>query len=340
MPDERFFLTNDPAPVAEAARIAGAALPPGAAGLVVRAASLDEEDISGAVIFVENREAASKLGGRAAGLTLTTAALASGLSAAGPVGIMESPRLGFARIAWRLHTERPFPLAAGVDPSAEIGAGARIHETAIVAAGAAIGEGAMVEAYAVIGPGVRIGPGGRIGAGATVSHCIVGARARIMPGARIGQAGFGFVAGPDGPVRTPQLGRVMIGDDVEIGANTTIDRGALGDTVIGDGVKIDNLVQIGHNVRIGRFSILAAHVGISGSTVIGEGALLGGKVGVADHVTIGDGAQIAAGAGVMRDIGPGEKWGGLPARPFRTWFRETATLAKLASKKKTEEDGD
>jgi len=340
MPDARFFVTNDPAPVSEAAQIAGAALSPGATGVIDRAASLDEGDLSGAVVFIENREAAAKLEGRAVGLALTTPALASALSASGPVGVMDAPRLGFARIAARLHAERPSSAAAGIDPSAEIGEGARIHETAVIAAGATIGEGAVIDAYAVIGPGVVIGAQSHVGAGATIAHCIMGARAAILPGARIGQAGFGFVAGPDGPVRVPQLGRVMMGDDVEIGANTTIDRGALGDTAIGDGVKIDNLVQIGHNVRIGRFSILAAHVGISGSTVIGEGALLGGKVGVADHVTIGDGAQIAAGAGVMRDIGPGEKWGGLPARPFRTWFRETATLAKLASKKKTEEDGD
>lgn len=340
MPDARFFLTNGPAPVDEAARIAGAALSPGAKGSIDRAASLDDDDLSGAVVFIENRDAAAKLAGRVVGLALATPALASALSAAGPVGVMAVPRLGFARIAGRLHAEHPFPVAAGVDPSAEIGEGARVHETAVIAAGATIGGGAVIDAYAVIGPGVVIGAESRIGAGATIAHCIMGARAAILPGARIGQAGFGFVAGPDGPMRVPQLGRVMIGDDVEIGANTTIDRGALGDTAIGDGVKIDNLVQIGHNVRIGRFAILAAHVGVSGSTVIGEGALLGGKVGIADHVTIGDGAQIAAGAGVMRDIGPGEKWGGLPARPFRTWFRETATLAKLASKKKTEDDGD
>lgn len=340
MPDARFFLTNDPAPVAEAARIAGAILSPGAKGSINRAASLDDDDLSGAVVFIENRDAAAKLGARAVGLALATPALASALSVAGPVGVMDVPRLGFARVAGRLHAEHPFPVAAGVDPSAEVSEGARVHETAVIAAGATIGEGAVIDAYAVIGPGVVIGAESRIGAGATIAHCIMGARAAILPGARIGQAGFGFVAGPDGPMRVPQLGRVMIGDDVEIGANTTIDRGALGDTVIGDGVKIDNLVQIGHNVRIGRFAILAAHVGVSGSTVIGEGALLGGKVGIADHVTIGDRAQIAAGAGVMRDIGPGEKWGGLPARPFRTWFRETATLAKLASKKKTEDDGD
>ncbi|GAB4521855.1 MAG: hypothetical protein Kow00133_09080 [Amphiplicatus sp.] len=134
---------------------------------------------------------------------------------------------------------------------------------------------------------------------------------------------------------------MIVGDDVEIGANATVDRGALGDTVIGDGVKIDNLVQIGHNVRIGPFAVIAAQVGISGSCVIGARAMLGGKVGLADHVTVGDDAQIAAGSGVMRDIGPGEKWGGYPARPFRTWFRETATLSKLAEKtrRKAEDDG-
>lgn len=340
MPDARFFLTTEALSLADAAAAAGAVLVKDGSGLVQVAAGPDDKDLSSAVVFAENREAAGKLAGRPVKLVLTTETLAQDTAFVAAVGVMSSPRLGFARLAGRLHLEREFSLSAGVDPSANVAADARIHETAVIGAAASIGAGTVVGPYAVIGPGVVIGDRSHIGAGATVVHAIVGARATILAGARIGQAGFGFIEGPKGPVRVPQLGRVMIGDDVEIGANTTIDRGALDDTVIGDGVKIDNLVQIGHNVRIGRFSILAAHVGVSGSTVIGEGALLGGKVGIADHVTIGDGAQIAAGAGVMRDIGPGEKWGGLPARPFRTWFRETATLAKLASKKKIEDNGD
>ncbi|MBY0421452.1 MAG: UDP-3-O-(3-hydroxymyristoyl)glucosamine N-acyltransferase, partial [Parvularculaceae bacterium] len=131
-----------------------------------------------------------------------------------------------------------------------------------------------------------------------------------------------------------------IGDDVEIGANSCVDRGALGDTVIESGAKIDNLVQIAHNVRIGANSVLAAQTGISGSTTLGRGVMMGGKVGLADHLVIGDGVQIAAGSGVMHDIPKGERWGGSPARPMRQWFRETATLAKLAKVRKSDDNGD
>lgn len=338
MPDARFYITRDPLSAAEAASLAGATLKSGASGRICRAASIDENDLSDAVVHAESAKFAVRLSGRAVGLVLAHANTSDGVEVDGAVALLATPKLGFARIAQRLHEERPFNQSLGIHPSAEIGAGARIHPSAIVSEGAVIGANTTIGPHVAIGPGVVVGKGCEIGAGATLLCCIIGARTLVLPGARIGQAGFGFAPGPEGLVRVPQLGRVVIGDDVEVGANSTIDRGALDDTAIGDGVKIDNLVQIGHNVQIGRRSAFAAQVGIAGSTVLGERVLIGGQGGLADHLTIGDGAQIGPQAGVMSNIPAGETWGGSPARPKKVWLREAATLAKLARKKKADHE--
>jgi UDP-3-O-[3-hydroxymyristoyl] glucosamine N-acyltransferase len=177
---------------------------------------------------------------------------------------------------------------------------------------------------------VRIGRQSVIGAGATVCNALLGDRVIIHSGARIGQDGFGFAMGPRGHLKVPQIGRVVIQDDVEIGANSTIDRGANRDTVIGEGTKIDNLVQIGHNVVIGRHCVIVSQVGISGSTELGDFVSCGGQAGLTGHLRIGMGAQIAAQSGVMNDIAPGAKMGGSPARPSRDWLRSVSALDKLA----------
>ncbi len=168
----------------------------------------------------------------------------------------------------------------------------------------------MIGANAVVGPGTRIGRHGSIGAGCTIVCALIGDRVVVHSGARIGQDGFGFAMGARGHLKVPQIGRVIIQDDVEIGAGATIDRGANRDTVIGEGTKIDNLVQIGHNVVIGRHCILVAQSGVSGSTVIEDFAALGGQAGIAGHLHLGAGAQIAADAGLMNDVPAGERWGG------------------------------
>ena len=177
------------------------------------------------------------------------------------------------------------------------------------------GAGTVIGPTAVIGPDVRIGRNCAIGAGTTITHALIGDRVIIHPGARIGQDGFGHLPGVRGHDKVPQIGRVVIQDDVEIGANATIDRGAIRDTVIGEGTKIDNLVQIAHNVEIGRRCLLAAQTGISGSSVVGDYVMMGGQVGVADNMNIGTGASIAASAGVAWDIPAGKKYGGTPAEP-------------------------
>jgi UDP-3-O-[3-hydroxymyristoyl] glucosamine N-acyltransferase len=202
----------------------------------------------------------------------------------------------------------------------------------VVGPAAQIGRGTRIGANTVIGPGVTIGRDCEIAPNVTIGFALIGDRVKILAGARIGEPGFGATVGPKGLIDIPQLGRVIVQDGVSIGANTTVDRGAFDDTVIGENTKIDNLVQIAHNVHVGRNCVMAAHTGISGSVTIGDGAQFGGRAGVADHVTIGAGARVGAAAGVMKDIPAGETWGGMPARPIRHWLKETAWLARMASR--------
>lgn len=228
---------------------------------------------------------------------------------------------------------------AGVSPGAYIHPEARLEPGVTVDPGAVIGprveigEGTIIGPNAVIGPDVRIGRGCSIGPHATILYALIGDRVIIHPGVRVGQDGFGFAMSPRGHLKVPQIGRVIIQNDVEIGANTTIDRGANRDTVIGEGTKIDNLVQIGHNVTIGRHCVIVSQVGISGSTDIADFAAMGGQAGIAGHLKIGMGAQIAAQAGVMTDVPAGSRFGGSPAQPMREHMRAIATLNKIASRK-------
>jgi UDP-3-O-[3-hydroxymyristoyl] glucosamine N-acyltransferase len=221
-----------------------------------------------------------------------------------------------------------------VHPEAIVEEGARIEPGAVVGAHAEIGRGTLISAGVVVGEGVAIGRDGYIGANAVLQHALVGNRVMIHPGVCIGQDGFGFVMSARGHSKVAQIGRVIIQDDVEIGANTTIDRGANRDTVVGEGTKIDNQVQIAHNVTIGRHCIIVAQVGISGSAQLGDFVVIGGQTGVNGHVRIGDGAQIAAVSVVHGDVPPGARWGGVPARPVKEWFREMALMRKLAQKER------
>jgi UDP-3-O-[3-hydroxymyristoyl] glucosamine N-acyltransferase len=195
---------------------------------------------------------------------------------------------------------------------------------------AEIGAGSVIAATAVIGPDVLIGRDCKIGAGCSITHALIGDRVVIHPGCRIGQDGFGYTTDAV-QQKIPQTGRVIIQNDVEIGAATTIDRGGIRDTVIGQASKIDNLCQIGHNVVIGRHCIVVAQSGLSGSVTLEDYAVLGGSVGLAPHVTIGRGARVAARSGIMHDVPPGETWGGYPAKPSRQWMREISTLARIAA---------
>ena len=230
--------------------------------------------------------------------------------------------------------------AAQLHPTARLEANVTVDPLAVIGAHAEIGAGTVIAAGAVIGPGVCIGRDCAVGAGATIQHALIGDRVIIHPGVRIGQDGFGYLPGSKGHQKIPQTRRVIIQDDVEIGANSAIDRGATRDTVIGEGTKIDNLVQIAHNTCIGRHCVLAAQTGISGSVQVGDYVMMGGQVGIADHLTIGDGAMLAARSGVTSDVPAGARYNGWPAQPSREWLRGVSWVRRMARYAGKPEGGD
>jgi UDP-3-O-[3-hydroxymyristoyl] glucosamine N-acyltransferase len=219
-----------------------------------------------------------------------------------------------------------------IHPSATLEAGVTVDPYAVIGPSAHIGAGSLIGAHAVIGAQVRIGRDCAIGANCTVTYAHLGDRVVIHPGSHIGQDGFGYVSSAEGHVKVPQIGRVMIHDDVEIGSGTRIDRGGMRDTVIGEGTKIDNLCQIAHNCVIGRHCIIVAQSGLSGSVTIGDFAVLGPRTGIIPHVTVGKGAMLASRSTVYDDVPDGSVWGGFPARPKRQWIREVLVLRKLAAR--------
>ena len=311
----------------DAAEAAGARLISGG-GRVDHASVLAGAE-AGAVCFAESEAALAGAGAPA--LVLTTRALAAAAAEACPnaaLAVTKRPKLAFARLASRLH--RSLTEGAWPEGTAMVAPGASVHPSAVLGAGAVVGEACVVGPYAIVGPGTVLGPGCRLGPHASVGHAVLGQACVLSAGVRVGEAGFGYAPGEAGAVAVPQLGRVILGDHVDLGANTTVDRGALGDTVIGEGTKIDNLCHVAHNCRLGRHVLVAGQTGLSGSVVIGDGARIGGQVGMADHLTIGEGAVITARSGLMKNVPAGERWGGFPARPARRWMKETATLARLA----------
>lgn len=247
----------------------------------------------------------------------------------------------FAKIAALFYPEHETDIRASnaaIDPSAKLEDGVVIARGAVIGAGAEIGAATRIGANAVIGRGVTIGRGCEIGANATIVFAHVGDYVVVQPGAVIGGSGFRFFSNRSGHIKVPQLGRVIVQDHVEIGANTTIDRGALSDTVIGEGTKIDNLVQIGHNSRVGRHCILVAQTGLAGSVTLGDSVVLGGMIGIAQHVTIGAGAQVAGKSGVTNSLEGGRIYAGFPARPIQQWRREVAAISLLGKRSKRMKD--
>lgn len=243
----------------------------------------------------------------------------------------------FAALARAFYPEHELDIRAqesAVHKTARLDDGVVLAPGVVIGPHAEIGAGTRIGAHSVIGRGVAIGRGCEIGSHVTISFAYLGDAVVLQPGVVIGSSGFGFSSGPDGHIKTPQLGRVIVQDRVEIGANSAVDRGALADTIIGEGSKIDNLIQIGHNSRMGRHCIMTGQSGLAGSVVLGDFVIVGGNSAISDHVTIGDGARFAGMSGVAHDLAGGRDYGGVPARPIRDWHRETVTLAKLAKANK------
>lgn len=330
MPDARFFESLGPLTLRALAEATGSTLRDAEAAerLVVKVAPLGQASAD-AVAFLGSRKHAADLATTKAGAVFVSEADVAVAPAGCVVLISRAPQAAWAKAAALLHRPRTHPLTDGmIDPTAEVEDGAEIGPGVIIGPGARIGSGTRILSAAVIGPGVAIGRGGWIGAYASIGFALIGDRVNIMAGARVGEAGFGVTASDGGLADIPQLGRVIIQDNVTVGANSCIDRGSYDDTVIGENTKLDNLVHVGHSTRLGRNCVAAAYTGISGSVVAGDNVSFGGRAGISDHVQIGDGANIAAGSGVLGTIPAGETWGGYPAKPIRKWMRETATLTQ------------
>ena len=301
-----------------------------------------EHAAEGQLTFLENLAYLDHAATTRASACFVSPKYANRVTSGAAVLVVSQPYRAYAQVAAVLFPSslRPQSVfdATGISPSALIHPTARIEAGAVIDPGvvigpkAEIGAGTIIGANSVIGPDVRIGRNSAVGPSTTITHALIGNRVIIHQGARIGQDGFGFAMGPGGHLKMPQLGRVIVQDDVEIGANTTIDRGANRDTIIGEGSKIDNLVQIAHNVVIGRHCVIVAQVGIAGSTTLEDYVVLGGKVAVVGHITIGMGAQIAATSSVKDNVPRGARWGGTPAKPIKDWFREISTLKSLAKR--------
>jgi UDP-3-O-[3-hydroxymyristoyl] glucosamine N-acyltransferase len=344
MTEAFFFQRRSGLSLREIATLAGAEPRRGAEldRRIVGIAALDRA-APGDLCFLDSAKFAGQASICEAGACLTTERLAHLLPERVSVLCVRAPYRAFVDVSRTLFPDalRPSSLfeAAGVTagalvhPTARLENGVTIDPGAVVGPRAEIGAATLIGAGTVVGPNVHIGRDCAIGPGVSIIHALLGDRVIVHPGCRIGQDGFGYLTGAAGHRKIPQIGRVIIQDDVEIGANTTIDRGAMSDTVIGEGTKIDNLVQIAHNVQIGRHCVLASQTGISGSAVIGDNVMTGGQVGIADHVTIGAGAALGAQSGVMHDAPAGARWVGAPAKPVKQFFREVAELERLAGQR-------
>jgi len=345
MADPRFYDNRGPFTLADVCAHAKVELPGGADG-AARIFDLATLEGAGAqhLAFCASKAALAALAQTKAGFCFIDKSAGVVKVPAGTIGLpCNSAQHAFAAALNLFYPENMLALwsqNAAIDPTAKIGNGATLAPGVVIGPNVEIGERTRIGPNAVIGRGVSIGRDCEIGSNVTIANSYIGDGVVIFPGTQIGQPGFGFASSAKGHIKIPQIGRVIVQDKVEIGACCAIDRGAIGDTVIGEGTKIDNLVQIGHNTHIGRHCIIVSQVGISGSCEIGDFVVMGGQAGVADHAIIGDGTRLAARTGVMPGVlPPGRDYGGAPARPVKDWLRESIVLARLAKAKKRDDDG-
>ena len=337
MSDPRFFQRAGPFSLAQIAEAVGGELADSATGdlIVEDIAPLDE---AGAhqLSFLDNKKYLDALAQTSAGACLISPAMADRAPDGTALILCRDPYLGFALTVRMFYAPAPpkpgIAASAIIEPDSKVPEDCRVDHHAVISSGAHLGARCHIGPGAFLGPGVTLGDDCRIGHGATLECCVVGNRVNIYAGARVGTEGFGFAVGPEGTVRIHHTGRAVVEDDVEIGANSTVDRGTTGDTVIGRGTMIDNQVQIAHNVKIGRGCILAGQVGLAGSVQVGDFAMLGGKVGVANHVKIGDRARLGALSGVNEDLAAGGTFLGQPAIPIKDFWRQVATLRRLSKR--------
>ena len=352
MAQPTFFEQPPTSTLAEIAALTKAhLLDPSRGGQQVRGlASLDEAGPMH-LAFFDNLKYADQLASTKAGACMVSARFEARVPPHVAVLRATQPFRAFVTIARELYVSALRPQSwfgyVGIAPSAIIDATAHLEDgvivdpLAVIGPNVEIGAGTVIGAGAVIGANVRIGRDCNVGARTAIQYALLGNNVLIHPGCSIGQDGYGFVFfGPDGHLKVPQTGRVLIQNDVEIGAGTTIDRGSLRDTVIGEGTKIDNQVQIGHNVTIGRHCLLAAQIGLAGSLTIGDNVALGAKVGINNHLHLGDGAQVTAMSAVKDDIPAGGRWGGHFAKPTRQWFREIVAVERLVRDSSTDTKGE
>jgi UDP-3-O-[3-hydroxymyristoyl] glucosamine N-acyltransferase len=334
MADSRFYSKLRSYSLKELADLVGATVPHSQESLVVEDLSSLEKATSKDIAFINRKEFLGLLTETKAGVCIVTQEFLDQVPLCSIPLVTKDPQVAFARIAQSF-----YPEAHHAGPLGETPQHAAIHDTVQVGPNTHIGEGVEIGAHTKIGAGVTIGSGVKIGNycqiydQVTITHTILGDYAEIHSGARIGQPGFGFAVDQGKMIDIPQLGRVIIHDHVRIGANTAIDRGAMQDTVIGPWCRIDNLVQIAHNVTLGAGCIIVAQVGIAGSTEIGDYSILAGQVGVKDHLKIGKGVKVAAQSGLGKDLEDGAVVGGCPAIPIQDWHRQTIALSRLIKRK-------
>ena len=333
MIDTRFYISRGPFTLAELIEGFSAELPDAKFGdEEVSSGGILSESRPGQICFLDNKRHKEQALTAKATACFVTERLADVIGAQHIIPIVtKTPRAHFARAIQKMASRKILATSKG---EAKIAKLANVHSSAIIGAGAVIEEGAEIGPYAIIGPGVHIGAGTLIGSHADIRCAVIGKQCKVKPSAVIGGAGFGVTGDEKGMLDIPHLGRVIIGNRVSIGSQSCVDRGQIGDTVIGDDVKVDNLVQIAHNCTIGEGTIIAGHTGISGSCEVGKAVQMGGNVGLADHIKVGDGASIAARAGVMHDIPAGEVWSGIPAMPIREHMRLVSATRKLIQKPK------